>query len=220
MLRWFRIHAPEEDAWYWFEVGDDGWALRQAVFVAALPVPVSDVPVLVIDGVVGGASVAASADELVRVREMYGLRGVQFYEAVYGVLAEGPVCTAEGAVDAAQAEFEQVWSLAVRHRHFSRYDTGPLPVGTHVSGTVAALPWGPGRTGLFVDIGSAAQGFRSPEDRPAGYFVDLLHLPRNPEDWPRVGAVLSLEVTTIRISLYSLYKRTDIQVRLRPVHEA
>jgi hypothetical protein len=73
---------------------------------------------------------------------------------------------------------------------------------------------------LFVDIDSAAQGFRSPEDRPAGYFVDLINLPRNPEDWPSVGAVLSLEVTTIRISLYSLSKRTDIQVRLRPVHEA
>lgn len=209
MPRWFRVHAPEEDAWYWFEVGDDGWALRQAVFVAALPVPVSDMHVPVIDGVVGGASVAASADELVRVREMYGLPGVQFYEAIYGVLAEGPVGTPEGAVDAAQVEFEQVWSMALRHRHFSRYDTGPLPVGTRVSGTVAALPWGSGRTGLFVDIGSAAQGF-----------VDLLNLPRNPEDWPQVGAVLSLEVTTIRIGLYSLYKRTDIQVRLRPVHDA
>ncbi|MFD0361484.1 hypothetical protein ACFQZZ_08495 [Nocardia sp. GCM10030253] len=220
MPRWFRVHAPEEDAWYWFEVGDDGWVLRQAVFVAALPVPVPDAPVPIIDGVVGGASVAASADELVRVREMYGLPGVQFYEAVYGVLAEGPIGTAEGAVDAARAEFEQVWNMALRHRHFSRYDTGPLPVGTRVSGTVAALPWGPGITGLFVDIDSAAQGFRSPDDRPAGYFVDLLNLPRNPEDWPRVGAVLSLEVTTIRISLHSLNKRTDIQVRLRPVHDA
>ncbi len=71
-----------------------------------------------------------------------------------------------------------------------------------------------------MDIRSATQSFPSPDDRPAGYFVDLLHLPRNPEDWPQVGDVLSLEVATIGISLYTLSKRTAIQVRLRPVHDA
>ncbi|MEU0506236.1 hypothetical protein [Nocardia sp. NPDC005998] len=209
MLRWFRVHDPDGDAWYWFEVGDGGWALRQAVFEAALPIPVSDPSAPLIDGVVGGASVAASADDLARVREEFGLPGVQFYEAVYGVLSEGPVNAPESATGATRAEFEQAWHTALRHRHFSRYDTGPLPVGTRVSGTVIALPWDAGRTGLFVDIGSVAHGF-----------VDQLDLPRNPQQWPQVGTVVSLEVTTLRVDLYSLFGWTNIQVRLRPVHNA
>lgn len=124
------------------------------------------------------------------------------------MLAEGAVGIPEGAATTTQAEFEQAWRIALRHRHFSRYDTGPLPMGTRVTGTVTALPWGPGRTGLFVDIGSVAEGF-----------VDLLELPRDSEDWPQLGDVLSWEVTTIRVDLHSLYGRTNIQVRLRPVHD-
>ncbi|WP_345493483.1 hypothetical protein [Nocardia callitridis] len=54
---------------------------------------------------------------------------MQFYEAVYGVMAEGFVDTSAGMVAVERAVFEQAWTAALRHRHFSRYDTGPLPVG-------------------------------------------------------------------------------------------
>lgn len=204
--RWFRVHDPEKDAWSWFEVSDDRSVLRQAVFAANIPLPVPDSHVSDINGATGCASVAASADELARVHERYGLPGVRFYEAIYGVLTEEPVDTPQGSVESTPAEFERVWRDALHDRHLSRCDTGPLPAGTRVSGTVTAVPWGPGRTGLFVDIDSVAPGF-----------VDLIDLPRDDEDWPQVGSVLSLEVTTVRISLHSLYGHSDIQVRLRPV---
>lgn len=30
MTRWFRSYWDEEDTWFYFEVGDDGWVRRQA----------------------------------------------------------------------------------------------------------------------------------------------------------------------------------------------
>jgi hypothetical protein len=51
-----------------------------------------------------------------------------------------------------------------------------FPVGDRVRGRVSAVPWGPGRTGLFVDLGSGPGGF-----------VDVLHLPEDSQGWPPVG---------------------------------
>ncbi|NGO08897.1 hypothetical protein G5C60_15120 [Streptomyces sp. HC44] len=204
MTRRFRIQVPEEGCWYWFEVEEDGWASREAVFDATLEVPRLPEPFERLAGSpAGGASVAASLAELSVVREKFGLVGVQLYETVYGVLAEGPVERPPHAEDVTEAEFERAWSAAVRHRHFTRYDTGPLPVGSCVTGTVSALPWGPGRTGLFVDIGSPAAGF-----------VDMGWLPHDPDGWPPVGTVAEFEVVTIRFDLRPEY--TGLQVRLRP----
>jgi hypothetical protein len=51
-----------------------------------------------------------------------------------------------------------------------------FPVGDSVHGRVSTVPWGPGRAGLFVDLGSGSYGF-----------VDVLHLPEDPKQWPPVG---------------------------------
>ncbi|MEZ5191109.1 MAG: hypothetical protein R2734_00070 [Nocardioides sp.] len=41
-----------------------------------------------------------------------------------------------------------------------------FPVGDEIVGTVSRVPWGPGRTGIFIDLGDGAEGF-----------VDVLSLP-------------------------------------------
>ncbi len=51
-----------------------------------------------------------------------------------------------------------------------------FPVGGRVRGRVSSVPWSPGQTGLFVDLGSGSYGF-----------VDVLHLPEDPQRWPSVG---------------------------------
>ncbi len=204
MTRRFRIQSPGKDAddtaWYWFEVEDDGWVLRQAVFEAALEVPRSCEPLRNADGTTcGGASMAAAQAQLALVRERFGRLGVQLYHTVYGPFTEGAVEVPPEAVDVTDPEFERAWSTAVRHRHLSHYLTGPLPEGSLVTGMVCALPWGPGRTGLFVDI-----------NLPVDAFVDHAWLPFDPADWPAVGTVAEFEVVTLRFS------SARPQIRLRP----
>ena len=58
------------------------------------------------------------------------------------------------------------------------------PVGQHVTGTVASIPK-PGVIGLFVDLGTGT---------PPWGFVDVLHLPDAPEQWPAVGTITEFEV--------------------------
>jgi predicted RNA-binding protein (virulence factor B family) len=51
-----------------------------------------------------------------------------------------------------------------------------------VTGRVARTPK-PGALGLFVDLGREPEGF-----------VDVLHLPREPDEWPRAGTDTTFEV--------------------------
>jgi len=205
----FRYRSPEDDVRSWWETGEDGRILRQAVFEKDLPVPrVPDLPAEGEGegqvGTRGGASVAASSADLAVVRERFGPLGGRLYEAVYGVMTDGPPDVSHGAEPVTAERFERAWSTAVRHRHFTRYDSGPLPEGTRVTGRVSVLPWGPGRTGLFVDMDAI----------PVPAFVDMVHLPRDPDGWPPVGTEGAFEVTTIRFDLRPEY--TGLQVRLRP----
>jgi hypothetical protein len=57
-----------------------------------------------------------------------------------------------------------------------------FPVGEQVTGRVARIPK-PGAIGLFVDLGREPEGF-----------VDVLHLPREPDEWPRAGTDTTFEV--------------------------
>lgn len=204
MTRWLRFPVSGEGARYWYELDDDGHALRQAVFDRSLPVPQAGSPLEdVADSPDGGASAAVSRTGLARVRESFGPAGALVHEAVYGVLTEGPVRVPADAVDVTEAEFARAWDSARRQRHFTRYRTGPLPKGAIVTGTVVALPWGAGRTGLAVDFGGPGRGF-----------VDFARLPSRPEDWPPVGTVTEFEVVTLRISTSA--DAADLEVRLRP----
>jgi hypothetical protein len=72
-----------------------------------------------------------------------------------------------------------------------------FPVGEEITGRVTHIPR-PGAIGLFVDLGHEPQGF-----------VDVLHLPRDPDQWPPVGAVTAFEVLQHRPG----------QVRLFPLNE-
>jgi hypothetical protein len=58
-----------------------------------------------------------------------------------------------------------------------------FPVGDRVRGTVSAVPMGAGRAGVLVNLGQPPQGW-----------VDVLHLPDDPTDWPAVGKAGLLEV--------------------------
>jgi hypothetical protein len=77
--------------------------------------------------------------------------------------------------------------MAVARRRF--------PLGDHVTGRVTHIPK-PGAIGLFVDLGEPPEGF-----------VDVIILPRSPEQWPPVGTVTAFEVIQHRAG----------QVRLWPV---
>jgi hypothetical protein len=58
-----------------------------------------------------------------------------------------------------------------------------FPVGDRVRGIVSAVPLGPGRAGIAIDLGQLPRGW-----------VDVLHLPDNPTDWPAVGRTGLFEV--------------------------
>ncbi|MER7173147.1 hypothetical protein [Streptomyces mesophilus] len=169
----------------WFETGDGGEVLRQ---VTRAPT-----------GAVSSAWARREADLM---RERFGSFGVALYEAVYGGPAEPP---GRSVAEVSAEEFEDAWRRGHIGRHFTPYDSGPVPQGTRLAGTVAAAPWGPGVTGLFVDLGL-----------PVGGFVDMLQLPRDPERWPAVGTDGSFEVVTLRISFDG---DPHAQIRLRPVGE-
>lgn len=182
MTYWFRrADAGSDD---WFETGRDRVAVRQASFTDPHD----------------PASVAASRDELAWVLGHFESLGAQLYEVRYGALAGGPVRTGEPV---SEAEFEAAWQRARHSRNMTASETGgPLPRGTRLTGTVSKLPWGPGRTGLFVDLGLPITGF-----------VDLGHLLFDPADWPDVGTVTEFEVTTVRFN----FPPCGVpQIRLRP----
>ncbi|MGW0909718.1 hypothetical protein [Streptomyces sp. NPDC002853] len=182
MTSWFRrADAGSED---WFETGQDGIVVRQASF----------------PGPAAPASVAASRGELAWTLAKFGLLTAQLYGARYGVLAQSPL---DGGEPVTEAEFDAVWQRARHHRNTTAPETGgPLPQGTRLTGTVEALPWGPGVVGLFVDLGLPLMGF-----------VDLVHLPLRAEDWPQAGTVTEFEVTTVR---FHFEPRNAPQIRLRP----
>jgi hypothetical protein len=71
-----------------------------------------------------------------------------------------------------------------------------FPVGDRVRGTVSAVPMGPGRAGVLVDLGQPPEGW-----------VDVLYLPGDPTRWPAVG----------RTGLFEVLQHRPGQVRLLPL---
>jgi hypothetical protein len=187
--RRFRVWSDEDETTYWLETAPDGWPMRQVSCAGSARVPVT----------------AASQTELGLVREEFGLLGVQLYEAVYGVLAEGPAEETPDAEPVTEEEFVDAWRHARWYRHCEAppYDSGPLPAGARMIGRIAPTPWPPGVTGLFVDIGLPFDGF-----------IDMPWLPRDADDWPPVGTEVELEVTTVRFDFENA--RARLQIRLRP----
>ena len=99
MTTWFRTFDEDEDLWLYFEVGADGWAMRQVELRA------SDL----------GAVTAASLKEVLRLRDHADLATMQRYEQQFGVLAEGNLDGWQEqprVEEITQGEFERVWCEA------------------------------------------------------------------------------------------------------------
>ncbi|MFE5142331.1 hypothetical protein ACFRDV_32500 [Streptomyces fagopyri] len=95
MTRWFRSYWAEEDTWFYFEAGADGWVSRQVELQGPLEKPV----------------VAASLTEWEAARQAGTLAD---YEATFGITAEIPVheWDLHAPQDLAADEFEAVWLTA------------------------------------------------------------------------------------------------------------
>ncbi|GAA2241318.1 hypothetical protein GCM10010413_49580 [Promicromonospora sukumoe] len=180
MLRRFRAYWADEDEWHWFELDDEGYASRHVVLRSGEPI------------------VAARQDRLLDSRDRAGLLGVQLYEAVYGVLAEGVVGTPPSAIPVEVDEFDHVFQAAENQRRFERTTTGPFPYGSLVQGTFGTNPWPPGATGTYVDIGHS----------PVHGFVDALWFHHNRASWPVPGTQAEFRVVDLRWH--------SLQLRLEP----
>ncbi|MFG3589475.1 hypothetical protein [Streptomyces sp. NPDC047990] len=95
MTRWFRNYWAEEDTWFYFEAGADGWITRQVELQGPLEKPVT----------------AASSTEWEAAQQAGALAD---YEATFGITAEIPVHEWDpyAPQDLAADEFEAVWLAA------------------------------------------------------------------------------------------------------------
>jgi hypothetical protein len=95
MTRWFRSYWAEEDIWFYFEVGDDGWVTRQVELQGPLEKPLA------------AASLAES-------EAAEGTGSLGDYEATFGTTAKAPVHEWDDHDPQylAAAEFETVWHRA------------------------------------------------------------------------------------------------------------
>ncbi|MFJ8364528.1 hypothetical protein [Streptomyces sp. NPDC093984] len=102
MTRWIQAYFSEDDVLSYFELGDDGWALRQVDLEGLRHAPVT----------------AAALTEVLELRDNADLTAMADYERKYGVLAEGRLDgweDTEGAAEITEDTFERIW-LAARHR--------------------------------------------------------------------------------------------------------
>jgi hypothetical protein len=178
--RRFRAYWPDEDEWHWLELDDQGYAARHVVLRCGEPI------------------VAARLDEMIALRDRAGLLGVQLYEAVYGVPAEGIVEVPAGAILVEADEFDHVFRKAVNQRNFAQTTTGPFPHGSLVQGTFGTNPWPSGVTGTYVDIGHG----------PVHGFVDARWFFQNHASWPDPGTEAQFRVIDLRFH--------SLQLRLQP----
>ncbi|MFJ8629685.1 hypothetical protein [Streptomyces sp. NPDC093568] len=184
MTHRFRFPVPAADAWHWFELADTGRMLRQITFRGPSRVPV----------------VAVEAVGLAAARQACGEWGARLYEVVYGVPEREPVAAPPDAEAVDLRDFELAWGRARAYRQCEvRHDTGPLPVGTRLTGTFTVSPWGPGVTGVFVDAGLPAPGF-----------VDAAVLLEAGCQWPAAGTEADFEVVDLRVG------GGQPRIRLRP----
>ncbi|MGW3425964.1 hypothetical protein [Streptomyces phaeochromogenes] len=95
MTRWLRSYWAEEETWFYFEVGADGWVSRQVELQGPLEKPVA----------------AASLAEWQAAQQAGALAD---YEATFGATAEVPVheWDAHEPQDLTAQEFETVWLTA------------------------------------------------------------------------------------------------------------
>lgn len=98
-MLWIRAYDGESDAWSYFELDDEEWALRHVHLQGLHRQPVT----------------AASLAEVIELRDRGNLAVMAAYERQYGVLAEGTLRgwkEAHGAAEITRQEFESTWAAA------------------------------------------------------------------------------------------------------------
>ncbi|MFD4483271.1 hypothetical protein ACFWPU_45205 [Streptomyces sp. NPDC058471] len=98
MTTWMRCYWDEEDIWFYFEVGAEGWVTRQIELQGSALTPIA----------------AAALDEWQRAQDAGRL---DEYDSRFGLTAELPVSEWEGhdPEELTSDQFEEVWGMARRH---------------------------------------------------------------------------------------------------------
>ncbi|MFF1709879.1 hypothetical protein [Streptomyces sp. NPDC058268] len=98
MTTWRRCYWDEEDIWFYFEVGAEGWVTRQIELQGSALTPIA----------------AAALDEWQRAQDAGRL---DEYDSRFGLTAELPVSEWEGhdPEELTSDQFEEVWGMARRH---------------------------------------------------------------------------------------------------------
>ncbi|MGP3638486.1 hypothetical protein ACTU45_35210 [Streptomyces sp. 24-1644] len=99
MTPWIRAFNDGSGTWSFFELDDEGWALRQVDLQGPQRRPVT----------------AACLAEVLKARDHADLAAMAAYERKYGVLAEGSLHgwhDADGTAEITQREFESTWAAA------------------------------------------------------------------------------------------------------------
>ncbi|MEX3104451.1 MULTISPECIES: hypothetical protein [unclassified Streptomyces] len=94
-----RAYDGENDAWSYFELDGEEWALRQVDLQGPPRRPVT----------------AASLAEVIEIRDRGDLAAMAAYERQYGALAESALRgwrEADGAAEITRQEFESTWAAA------------------------------------------------------------------------------------------------------------
>jgi hypothetical protein len=100
-VRWLKAHWDEEDVWYYFEVDEEGWALRQVELRGPARTPTT------------ASSLAECPDARID-----GIDAVRTYEAKYGGTAEAPIGDFDDSFapeEINRSEFDEVWTHARSH---------------------------------------------------------------------------------------------------------
>jgi hypothetical protein len=100
-VRWLKAHWDDDDAWYYFEVDEDGWASRQVELRGPARTPMT----------------AASLAELPDAR-IDGIDAVRNYESKYGAPSEAPIGDFDegfAPTEITRSEFDEVWTQARSH---------------------------------------------------------------------------------------------------------
>jgi hypothetical protein len=175
-----RAFDPESGEWHWLEFEDDGEPLRHIVFSGDRPI------------------VAGRIADRLECRDMFGIPGDEFYEAVYGAMTYTNLLDAQFPPDAVAVtaeEFDRVFGDAQGQLRRRRITTGRFAEASRVRGTFEEPPWPRGRTGVPVTLEDGLPGF-----------VDAIWFFRAGASWPEPGTRAEFEISHMH----------GLQIRLRP----
>jgi hypothetical protein len=100
-VRWLKEYWDEEDVWFFFEIDEDGWVLRQVELTGPALAPTT------------ASSLAEWPDA-----DVDGIEAVRAYDSKYGSTADQPIKDLPSGFAAASIdplEFERIWSDARAH---------------------------------------------------------------------------------------------------------